>query len=118
VYRVYLGVLFTPPFLSNAQGFLTLLGDIDGDGKVDYMTISDDDGSITAWRNGGVGVPTFWQALGVVFNEGGGLEWSQFRFVCTSSVYTSPIVVWKISANRLQADINGDGNKISVTKAP
>jgi hypothetical protein len=89
VYRVNLGVLWTPAQYIGAQGFLVILGDIDGDGKVDYMNIGYD-GSITAWRNGGVGVPTFWQALGVVFNEGGGLAWQQFRFVCASSVTILP----------------------------
>lgn len=88
MYRVSLGVLFTPPYLGPSQAYQVLFGDIDGDGKIDYMSMNPVDGSITAWRNGGVGVPTFWQALGVVFNESGGLEPSQFRFVCASSVYT------------------------------
>jgi len=78
MYRVSLGALFTPP--KNTGGGV-LLGDIDGDGKVDYLYIGSD-GSITAWRNGGVGVPTFWQALGVVFDDSRGLTWTQFRLVC------------------------------------
>ncbi|KAH8585657.1 hypothetical protein B0O99DRAFT_530303 [Bisporella sp. PMI_857] len=73
------------PTISN-QGYLVQMADIDGDGKVDYLTIGFD-GSYTAWRNGGVGVPKFWQAMGVVFNEGGDLAWQHFRLV----------------------DINGDG---------
>ena len=81
MYRVSLGVVFTPPYITDAQGYLYLAGDIDGDGKVDYNVIGSD-GSITSWRNGGVGIPTFFQSLGVVFNEGGGRAWTQFRLVC------------------------------------
>jgi hypothetical protein len=52
---------------------------------------------------------------GVVFNEGGGLAWKQFRFVCASSV----TILWNFGrklANVLQADINGDGNNLSLTE--
>lgn len=62
--RVSLGVLFTPPAIPSInQGVAALVGDIDGDGKVDYLTWAAPDGSLSslrAWRNGGVGVPTFW----------------------------------------------------------
>ncbi|KIN00783.1 carbohydrate esterase family 3 protein [Oidiodendron maius Zn] len=84
--EVSLGALFTPPKITGTQGYTTILGDIDGDGKVDYLYVGHD-GSLTAWRNGGVGVPTVWQPLGVVFNDSRGLMWTQFRL----------------------ADVNGDG---------
>lgn len=76
-------MLFTPPTISGSHAIV--LGDIDGDGKVDYLYFSSD-GSLTGWRNGGVGVPTFWQSLGVVFDDSRGLEWTQFRLVRMSFV--------------------------------
>lgn len=81
MYRISLGAIWTPPFITGGQGYASILGDIDGDGKVDYLHVGYD-GSLTAWRNGGVGVPTFWQSLGVVFNDSRGLYWPNFRLVC------------------------------------
>jgi hypothetical protein len=84
--RVSLGALFTPP-LSLSSGFVKL-GDIDGDGKADYVYFGDviPTGKVTAWRNGGVGVPTFWQSLGVIFEDqrlGIDVDW---RLVCIYSI--------------------------------
>jgi hypothetical protein len=42
------------------------LGDIDGDGRVDYCLIADN-GDITCWRNGGAGRTPTWQDMGIVF---------------------------------------------------
>jgi hypothetical protein len=84
--RVSLGALFTPPPLSPS---FVRLGDIDGDGKVDYVYYGNDEtGSyptVTAWRNGGVGVPTFWQSLGVIFNDSRISYNSDLQFVCIYS---------------------------------
>ncbi|EPE33632.1 SGNH hydrolase [Glarea lozoyensis ATCC 20868] len=74
------------PTVRSTQGSTVIIADIDGDGKDDYLTVSSD-GSIRASRNGGVGIPTYWQDLGVVFNEGGGRDWRGFQLT----------------------DINGDG---------
>lgn len=57
------------------------LADVDGDGKVDYV-IGNTDGSMIAWRNGGAGIPTFWQSLGVIFKDSRGLDVYKFGFVC------------------------------------
>lgn len=47
------------------------LGDIDGDGRVDYCVIADN-GDISCWRNSGQGdLPNAWQDLGVVFTGKG-----------------------------------------------
>jgi hypothetical protein len=43
------------------------LGDIDGDGRLDYCLIADN-GDISGWRNGWINnTPEYWQPLGVVF---------------------------------------------------
>ncbi|OBT61486.1 hypothetical protein VE03_09357 [Pseudogymnoascus sp. 23342-1-I1] len=40
------------------------LGDIDGDGRIDYCLIGED-GNVRCWRNGGIGeVPAYWQDFG------------------------------------------------------
>ncbi|KAK5734764.1 hypothetical protein LTR17_008695 [Elasticomyces elasticus] len=63
------------------------LGDIDGDGRVDYMVVHSD-GQIFGWRNAGVKAkPSFWQYLGQVFDGSGVGDHAGFKFV----------------------DINGDG---------
>ena len=41
------------------------LGDIDGDGRLDYCVIGDSDGHVRCWRNGGIGEKAaYWQDLG------------------------------------------------------
>lgn len=41
------------------------LGDIDGDGRLDYCVIGSDDGHVRCWRNGGIGdKAAYWQDLG------------------------------------------------------
>lgn len=73
----------------DSQGFVVFMADIDGDGKVDYLSLGYD-GSFTAWRNAGVGIPTSWESLGVVFNEGADIaaaardNWANFRLVRVS----------------------------------
>jgi hypothetical protein len=43
------------------------MGDIDGDGRGDYLIV-DDSGNVWAWRNGWVDdIPQYWQALGMRF---------------------------------------------------
>jgi hypothetical protein len=72
-----------------AQGFAynqVLLGDIDGDGRIDYMGIGDN-GHISAWRNGGVGTALFWQYLGVVFDGSSMGDPAGFRFVSLRFLY-------------------------------
>lgn len=45
------------------------LGDIDGDGRVDYCALNDD-GSMRCWRNGGLADKCDnWQAMGLTFSE-------------------------------------------------
>jgi hypothetical protein len=63
-----------------------MIADIDGDGKDDILTIHPD-GSLTALRNGGVGIPTYWQDLGVVFKEGGDRAWTNYKLVRIRPVY-------------------------------
>ncbi|KAI9146849.1 Multidomain esterase [Paramyrothecium foliicola] len=65
-----------------------LLGDIDGDGRVDYL-LADSGQEVIGYRNGGPtpGWPTHWQALGNVFHGGG----------------NGKRVNWRL------ADLNGDG---------
>ena len=65
-----------------------LLGDIDGDGRVDFLLV-DDKQEVVGFRNGGPtpGWPTMWQDLGKVFHGSGNGKPSN----------------WKL------ADLNGDG---------
>ncbi|KAK8108347.1 uncharacterized protein PG998_010360 [Apiospora kogelbergensis] len=47
------------------------MGDIDGDGRADYLVL-DDGGNIRAWRNGWIDdIPKYWQELGVRFTAKG-----------------------------------------------
>ncbi|KAF2115103.1 SGNH hydrolase-type esterase domain-containing protein [Lophiotrema nucula] len=66
------------------------LGDIDGDGRLDYCTM-DSTGSFGCWRNGGVGdAPSYWQGIA----QGGG---ATFDGKGTPDTYGTRLV-----------DINGD----------
>lgn len=59
-----------------------ILGDIDGDGRVDYMLV-DKNQEVIGFRNGGPtpGWPTHWQALGNVFHGSGAGKPSGWRLV-------------------------------------
>ncbi|RTE69040.1 hypothetical protein BHE90_016583 [Fusarium euwallaceae] len=54
-------------------------GDIDGDGRADYMII-DDSGNVHAWRNSGNTNTPFWQALGLRFTAKGMGDMRGVRF--------------------------------------
>ena len=58
------------------------LGDIDGDGRADYIAISSN-GEIKAWRHGGVGVAASnWQDIGIMMHSGSiTSDPAGFRFV-------------------------------------
>ncbi|KAL2817978.1 hypothetical protein BDW59DRAFT_165684 [Aspergillus cavernicola] len=61
-----LGLYHANPRPGSSQTHVRL-GDIDGDGRLDYCLIADN-GDITCWRNGGIQAKAeYWQALGVVF---------------------------------------------------
>lgn len=61
------------------------LGDIDGDGRADYIGISAN-GQINAWRHGGVGAAaTTWIDMGIMIHAGSiAGDPAGFRFVSTS----------------------------------
>ncbi|KAK2669954.1 SGNH hydrolase superfamily [Fusarium oxysporum f. sp. vasinfectum] len=54
-------------------------GDIDGDGRADYM-ILDDVGNVHAWRNSGTSDTPFWQSLGLRFTAKGMGDMRGVRF--------------------------------------
>ncbi|KAL2064102.1 hypothetical protein VTL71DRAFT_4596 [Oculimacula yallundae] len=54
-------------------------GDIDGDGRADFMII-DDSGNVRAWRNSGTSDMPFWQALGLRFTAKGMGDMRGVRF--------------------------------------
>lgn len=57
------------------------LGDIDGDGRLDYCVIFDN-GDIQCWRNGGtLDTPEYWQDLGIIFTGKGKGDIRGVRFV-------------------------------------
>ncbi|KAL2821004.1 hypothetical protein BDW59DRAFT_164409 [Aspergillus cavernicola] len=62
----YLGLYFENPRPGSSQTHVRL-GDIDGDGRLDYC-LTAGNGDISCWRNGGnKNTAEYWQALGVVF---------------------------------------------------
>ncbi|KAL2785319.1 SGNH hydrolase-type esterase domain-containing protein [Aspergillus keveii] len=62
----YVGTYMTNPQPGRSQTHVRL-GDIDGDGRLDYCLIADN-GDISCWRNGWINdTPEYWQPLGVVF---------------------------------------------------
>ncbi|KAL1610851.1 hypothetical protein SLS60_002522 [Paraconiothyrium brasiliense] len=58
----YIGLVFSVP-KGYSQGNVRL-GDIDGDGRIDYCVVGAN-GDIRCWRNGGIGGnPEYWQEMG------------------------------------------------------
>ncbi|KAF5245738.1 hypothetical protein FANTH_7198 [Fusarium anthophilum] len=57
------------------------LGDIDGDGRLDYCVISSA-GALRCWRNGGIQTDSveYWQDLGIVWTEGKDVGGSDGKF--------------------------------------
>jgi hypothetical protein len=47
-----------------------MLGDIDGDGRIDYMAVDPGSGAMTGWRNERLGSPYNWEHLGFVVPPG------------------------------------------------
>ncbi|KAK3070207.1 hypothetical protein LTR53_010855 [Teratosphaeriaceae sp. CCFEE 6253] len=70
----------SPPKFESAGQYMTvpaghsqknvLIGDIDGDGRVDYC-VTADNGDIHCWRNAGVGDAHHWIDIGIVFQGKG-----------------------------------------------
>ena len=89
-----------------------LLGDVDGDGRIDYIGI-DDNGVMTAWRNGGIGLTDqYWQEIGVIFDGSSMGDPAGFRFVSTSSALKNSLCSNQqclLTCSTTKVDINGDG---------
>jgi hypothetical protein len=73
------GMVIVPAGYTRSQ---MRLGDIDGDGRVDYIGISDTN-EIVAWRHAGIGVAaTSWEDMGIMIHAGSiAGDPAGFRFV-------------------------------------
>ncbi|KAK5637685.1 hypothetical protein RRF57_013400 [Xylaria bambusicola] len=91
------------------------LGDIDGDGRLDYCVINDD-GSLHCWRNGGIlsDSAAYWQDLGVVFKTSQTLpDISMMRFVDINGDFRSD-VLWVDETGQVRTWINQRGTSKSL----
>ncbi|KAI1129345.1 carbohydrate esterase family 3 protein [Nemania abortiva] len=91
------------------------LGDIDGDGRLDYCVINDN-GSLQCWRNGGIlpDAAAYWQDLGIVFTPPqpiGDIE--TMRFVDINGDFRSDIL-WVDEIGRVRTWINQRGRDKSL----
>ncbi|GAM34923.1 hypothetical protein TCE0_015r02825 [Talaromyces pinophilus] len=89
------------------------LGDIDGDGRIDYCLIANN-GDIQCWRNGGQGyAPTstyggYWQDLGIVFTGKGLGDIAGVRFVDINGDFRSDWL-WLDDTGKVTTYINNRG---------
>ncbi|KAI1733454.1 hypothetical protein F4680DRAFT_454935 [Xylaria scruposa] len=91
------------------------LGDIDGDGRLDYCVINDD-GSLHCWRNGGIlsDSAAYWQDLGVIFTTSQTLpDISMMRFVDINGDFRSD-VLWVDETGQVRTWINQRGTSKSL----
>lgn len=66
----YIGMYYQAP--AGYEQRHVRLGDIDGDGRLDYCLTHERDGNIRCWRNGGQGDRAeYWQDYGIVFTAKG-----------------------------------------------
>ncbi|KAI0967672.1 carbohydrate esterase family 3 protein [Xylaria arbuscula] len=91
------------------------LGDIDGDGRLDYCVINDD-GSLHCWRNGGILFDSakYWQDMGIVFKTSETLpDIAMMRFVDINGDFRSDIL-WVDGSGKVRTWINQRGNGKSL----
>ncbi|KAI0517890.1 carbohydrate esterase family 3 protein [Xylaria bambusicola] len=91
------------------------LGDIDGDGRLDYCVINDD-GSLHCWRNAGIlsDSAAYWQDLGIVFRTSQTLpDISMMRFVDINGDFRSD-VLWVDETGQVRTWINQRGTSKSL----
>ncbi|KAK6844716.1 hypothetical protein PG995_014826 [Apiospora arundinis] len=92
------------------------LGDIDGDGRLDYCVINSD-GSVNCWRNGGTlhDRAEYWQDLGTVFTPPQPIDdIASMRFVDINGDFRSDIL-WVDETGRVRTWINQRGTDKSMT---
>ncbi|KAK8025258.1 hypothetical protein PG990_003081 [Apiospora arundinis] len=92
------------------------LGDIDGDGRLDYCVINSD-GSVNCWRNGGTlhDRAEYWQDLGTVFSPPQPIDdIASMRFVDINGDFRSDIL-WVDETGRVRTWINQRGTDKSMT---
>ncbi|KAK7980217.1 hypothetical protein PG989_012674 [Apiospora arundinis] len=92
------------------------LGDIDGDGRLDYCVINSD-GSVNCWRNGGTlhDRAEYWQDLGTVFKPPQPIDdIASMRFVDINGDFRSDIL-WVDETGRVRTWINQRGTDKSMT---
>ncbi|KAI8951129.1 hypothetical protein F4801DRAFT_546511 [Xylaria longipes] len=87
------------------------LGDIDGDGRLDYCVINDN-GSLHCWRNGGIlpNAAEYWQDMGVVFSTSETIQdIAMMRLVDINGDFRSD-VLWVDETGKVRTWINQRGN--------
>ncbi|KAI0811428.1 carbohydrate esterase family 3 protein [Xylaria sp. FL0064] len=88
------------------------LGDIDGDGRLDYCVINDN-GSLHCWRNGGILLDSakYWQDMGIVFSTSESLpDIAMMRFVDINGDFRSDIL-WVDKTGKVRTWINQRGHE-------
>ncbi|KAI1273788.1 hypothetical protein F5Y07DRAFT_402064 [Xylaria sp. FL0933] len=91
------------------------LGDIDGDGRLDYCVINDN-GSLHCWRNGGILFDSakYWQDMGIVFKTSETLpDIAMMRFVDINGDFRSDIL-WVDKTGKVRTWINQRGHEKSL----
>ncbi|KAI1350842.1 hypothetical protein F5Y01DRAFT_315312 [Xylaria sp. FL0043] len=91
------------------------LGDIDGDGRLDYCVINDN-GSLHCWRNGGILFDSakYWQDMGIAFRTSETLpDIAMMRFVDINGDFRSDIL-WVDKTGKVRTWINQRGHEKSL----
>ncbi|SPO03558.1 uncharacterized protein DNG_06241 [Cephalotrichum gorgonifer] len=89
------------------------LGDIDGDGRLDYC-VTDFGGNIYCWRNGGLGdLPAYWQDLGLVFTGKGMGDIAGTRLIDINGDFRADWL-WVDNTGRITTWINQRGSDKSL----